>query len=50
MLVVHEGTFQWEEVMISVMLDKRSLSFYSSDNICKVMHTCISRLVINKFV
>ncbi len=33
MLVVHEGTFQWEVVMISVLLDKRSLSFCSSDNI-----------------
>lgn len=47
MLVVHEGTFQREEVMISVMLDKRSLSFYSSDNICKVIHTFISRSVIS---
>lgn len=48
--MVHEGTFQREEVMISVMLDKRSLSFYSSDNIFKVIHTFISRSVINKLV
>ncbi len=42
MLVVHEGTFQLEVVMISVLLDKRSLSFYSSDNIYTFISGCSS--------